>query len=66
LESSCYKIRLAISSKQQGKSGGARVITVVRVINNKVFLATIFDKSERENIPAKELKEIIKQIPPLP
>lgn len=62
----CYKIRLAISSKQQGKSGGARVITVVRIISSKIFLATIFDKSEKENVSAKELKEIIKQIPSAP
>ena len=31
----CYKIRLAIKSKKQGKSGGARVITCVKVVDKK-------------------------------
>ena len=29
LGQNCYKVRLAITSKGQGKSGGARVITLV-------------------------------------
>jgi hypothetical protein len=33
----CYKIRLAIKSKKQGKSGGARVIACVKIINQKVY-----------------------------
>jgi mRNA-degrading endonuclease RelE of RelBE toxin-antitoxin system len=28
----CYKIRLAITSKGKGKSGGARVITCVKIV----------------------------------
>ena len=48
LGNNCYKIRLSISSKGKGKSGGARVITFVRVVKSKVFLMTIYDKSERE------------------
>jgi mRNA-degrading endonuclease RelE of RelBE toxin-antitoxin system len=28
----CYKIRMAIKSKGQGKSGGARLITFVKII----------------------------------
>ena len=34
----CYKIRLSITSKGKGKSGGARMITYVRVISENVFL----------------------------
>ncbi len=59
-----YKIRLAISSKGKGKSGGARVITLVKVIKKKVILAAIYDKSEQSSISDKELKilaEIIGQ-----
>jgi Cytotoxic translational repressor of toxin-antitoxin stability system len=52
----CYKIRVAISSKGKGKSGGARIITYVRVVKKTVFLIAIFDKSEQENIPVKELQ----------
>jgi hypothetical protein len=62
LGSSCYKIRLAISSKQKGKSGGARVITCVKVIQEAVILLTIYDKSERENITDKELESFLKNL----
>ena len=59
----CYKIRLAISSKGKGKSGGARVITYVRVVKTEVFLLTIYDKSEKEDLNSRELKEFLSQIP---
>jgi hypothetical protein len=55
----CYKIRVPISSKGMGKSGGARLITYVRFINNRVFLMDIYDKSEQVNISEKELKFLI-------
>jgi hypothetical protein len=58
-----YKIRLAIASKGKGKSGGARVITCVKIVANTVYLAAIYDKSDKENITDKELKEMAKQIP---
>jgi mRNA-degrading endonuclease RelE of RelBE toxin-antitoxin system len=34
----CYKIRLKIASKGKGKSGGARIITHVYVLNETVYL----------------------------
>ena len=55
-----YKIRLAISSKGKGKSGGARVITCVRVVAITVYLVSIYDKSVQRDISDKELKERIK------
>jgi hypothetical protein len=58
----CYKIRLAITSKGKGKSGGARVITCVKIISDKVFLLSIYDKSEKEDISDKELNELLKFI----
>ncbi|MEX0811267.1 MAG: type II toxin-antitoxin system RelE/ParE family toxin [Chitinophagales bacterium] len=58
----CYKIRLGISSKGAGKSGGARVITYVYVEETKVYLLCIYDKSERDSISIKEIKKIIKQL----
>ncbi|WP_428665530.1 hypothetical protein [Runella sp.] len=44
----CYKIRLAISSKKQGKSGGARIITCVKLLMIKCFfsLSTINQKGK--------------------
>lgn len=59
----CYKIRLAIASKNKGKSGGARVITCVQIMNETVYLLTIYDKGEQGSITDSELKELIDQIP---
>ena len=58
----CQKIRLAISSKGKGKSGGARVITHVIFKVETVFLLSIYDKSEIENLTDKEIVELIKLI----
>lgn len=58
----CYKIRLAIASKGKGKSGGARVITNFVITASKVYLLSIYDKSEKENLADKELAELIKQV----
>lgn len=55
----CYKLRLSISSKGKGKPGGARIITCVRIVNETVFLLTIYDKSEQENLSDKELNELL-------
>jgi hypothetical protein len=60
LGSNCYKIRLSIKSKGKGKRGGARVITCVYIEKTTVYLLTIFDKSEQENLSDKDLKELIK------
>jgi len=56
----CYKIRMAIESKGKGKSGGARVIICVKVIKNKVYLLTVYDKSEKEDISDIILCELLK------
>jgi mRNA-degrading endonuclease RelE of RelBE toxin-antitoxin system len=59
----CFKIRLSIASKGKGKSGGARVITHIQVIKKTIFLLSIYDKSEMENIDDKDLDNLIKLIP---
>jgi mRNA-degrading endonuclease RelE of RelBE toxin-antitoxin system len=59
----CYKIRLAISSKGKGKSGGGRVITNILIAEETVYLLSIYDKSEKENLTDKELEELLKYIP---
>ena len=59
LSNNCYKIRIAIKSKGKGKSGGARIITCVKVLDNIVYLLTIYNKSEREKISDKELLKLI-------
>lgn len=59
LGSDCYKVRLAIYSKGKGKSGGARVITYVRVSETSVFLLSIYDKSDLDSISDKELQKLL-------
>ena len=55
----CYKIRLAIASKGKGKSGGARIITFLIHADKELYLISIYDKSEKENILPKELHQAI-------
>jgi hypothetical protein len=63
LGNNIYKIRLAIKSKGQGKSGGARVMTQVKVVNQTVYLFSRSVKTDKDNISDKEIKELIKEIP---
>ena len=66
-----YKIRLKITSKGKGKSGGARVISLIETtligvaefVSDEeivVNLISIYDKGDVENITDKELKDLIK------
>lgn len=68
-----YKIRLAVKSKGRGKSGGMRIVTFVweitvevdeneSTVDTTVFLASIYDKSEEENISDKDLEKLIDEI----
>ena len=64
-----YKIRLAVKSKGKGKSGGLRIITfietVIQKLTNKttiVYLLSIYDKSDTENISDSEIKDLISDI----
>lgn len=45
-----YKIRLAISGTNKGKSGGARIITYVLIISETVYLTDIYLKSEHDTV----------------
>lgn len=55
--------KCACASKGKGKSGGARVITCVRVVGNVVWLLTIYDKSQQATITDKELMQLVAQVP---
>lgn len=55
-----YKIRISIASKNKGKSGGARVITYVKIINNTVYLLSIYSKGEVDNISDEDIKKLLK------
>ncbi|GHV22739.1 hypothetical protein FACS189428_5240 [Clostridia bacterium] len=56
------KVRLAIQSKNKGKSGGARIITYelcLKTTDDTIVLVDIYDKSERETMPEWEYKTTI-------
>lgn len=68
-----YKIRLKIKSKGRGKSGGARVISLVETVLIKVAEITsnetiivkligIYDKADVDTISDKELKDLIRNL----
>lgn len=59
LGDNCYKIRMAVTSKGKGKSGGTRVITYLQSCESTPYLLSIYDKSNKENISDKELKELL-------
>lgn len=59
------KIRMAIGSKNKGKSHGARVITYTYTVNETegvINLIYIYDKEERENISENEIKWLVKEV----
>jgi mRNA-degrading endonuclease RelE of RelBE toxin-antitoxin system len=62
LGNSTYKIRLAIESKNSGKSGGARIITYVITEQKEVYLVSIYDKSEISTIKDSDIKKLIKEV----
>lgn len=58
------KIRMRITSKGRGKSGGARVITftvVAAVDETEVNLLYIYDKAERESVSHNELDYLLRR-----
>lgn len=55
------KVRMTISAKGKGKSGGARVITssaIISINERIVTLLTIYDKSEVSTIKTSVLKKL--------
>ncbi len=63
----CYKIRLKITSKGRGKSGGARrfavaIITCVKITKTTIYLLSIYDKADKENLTDTELEAYLKEL----
>ena len=58
----CYKIRMAIASKNTGKSGGARVVYYVQVVDEQVVLLSIFDKADQATVKPKQLLDLLKAL----
>ncbi|MCL1957313.1 MAG: type II toxin-antitoxin system RelE/ParE family toxin [Fibromonadales bacterium] len=62
LGKNCFKVRLSITSKNKGKSGGARIITHFIVNESNVYLLSIYDKSDKSSITDKELVELLNDL----
>ena len=58
-----WKIRMNITSKGRGKSGGARVIIRVRIVMDELQLLYIYDKADFENVSDAYLRDILKRMP---
>lgn len=60
LGNNIYKVRIAISSKGKGKSGGARIMTFVKIIDEIVYLFSIYNKGDKDSITIEEITTILK------
>ncbi len=57
------KVRMAISSKGKGKSGGCRVITFDMLEKNDcLYLIYAYDKSEYDNVEMAVIKELVAEM----
>ncbi|MDR1336115.1 MAG: type II toxin-antitoxin system RelE/ParE family toxin [Tannerella sp.] len=63
LGNNCFKIRIAIASKGKGKSGGGRIITHCALRDATVYLLSIYDKSEKEDLTDREWRDLLEYIP---
>ncbi len=59
LKSNVFKVRIANSDKNKGKSAGYRLITYLTIVKNELQLLYIYDKSKLENLTEKEIDDII-------
>lgn len=53
---------MAVSSKNKGKSGGARVITYMKIVDENIYLISIYDKSDTGTISDEEILSRIKDL----
>ena len=63
-----FKIRISVKSKNKGKSAGMRIITYLEVnlvldeVSNRLYLLSIYDKSDLDSLSSIEITRIIKAI----
>ena len=59
------KVRMAIASKNKGKSHGARVITFTYSVDEEsgtIVLLFLYDKEERDTITSAEIDTLLEQV----
>jgi mRNA-degrading endonuclease RelE of RelBE toxin-antitoxin system len=60
-----YKLRLAVTSKGKGKSGGYRIITYLVTQSDEstsINMLTLYDKSEESSINKQYLLKLLKEL----
>ncbi len=64
LGSGVRKVRMSIGSKGKGRSAGARVLTLVVLVDEDANMAllTIYDKNEIENVSDEYIHWLIEEV----
>ncbi len=57
----CYKVRMQISDKNTGESGGARVIIQIKIVDKRVYVLSVYDKSHKGDLLENELDKLLKK-----
>ena len=55
-----FKVRIKNSDARRGKSGGYRIIYYLKT-EDHILLVTIYSKSDKADVPATEIRELIKR-----
>ena len=56
-----FKVRIANRDKKSGKSAGYRLISYLKLIDNKLYLMYIYDKSDLDTVSEKQIDTLIKK-----
>lgn len=56
-----YKVRIANSDKKSGKSSGYRLISYLKLVDNRLYLMYIYDKSDFDTVSENTIDELIKK-----
>lgn len=54
-----FKVRMQISDKNKGQSGGARVIIQVKIIDKVVYVLSVYNKSVLETMIDKAITQLL-------
>jgi mRNA-degrading endonuclease RelE of RelBE toxin-antitoxin system len=58
----CRKARIAIKSKGKGKRGGGRIIFYFEIVEDRIILLFIYDKTEMENVQTAFIEQILQKM----
>ena len=53
-----WKVRMIISDKGKGERGAARVIIEIKIVNKEVYVLSVYDKGDIDNLTEREFKKL--------